>query len=351
MFQAPAPVVEYISPAPAGSLLVQVVENIAPAPAVIQSPAPVVRHISLVPTVFHTPAPVMEFSSPVPAVFPATDVAARVRAEAHVGGLQSSVPEQSSSAHRGDEQAEVPRVTLWLRKRTEGAARIRVKARRSKPLRSVFQAYCRRLGLQESQVCFYFGELLSPDDTPDQPGLEDDTVIETEEVYEEDEDMDEIYGTRSRFPAGFLPMRMCRWYPAGDCRQGWGVDVRSQCERTAPPCSWSRALTISTSTATFSSVGTEPALACGRTQWIIRVVDPFFVVHLLLALLAMFLLALCSLLSLPGPRCSASWPVRIRRTFASEEGFTGRCLHHASVYSAMLGLQCYMLCASLRSFM
>ena len=33
---------------------------------------------------------------------------------------------------------------------------------------------------------------------------------------EEDEDMDEIYA-ESRFPA----MRMCRWFPSGNCRQGW----------------------------------------------------------------------------------------------------------------------------------
>ena len=37
---------------------------------------------------------------------------------------------------------------------------------------------------------------------------------------EEDEDMDEIYA-ESRFPAGFLPMRMCRWFPSENCPQGW----------------------------------------------------------------------------------------------------------------------------------
>ena len=85
------------------------------------------------------------------------------------------------------------------------------------------------MGLQESQVRFFCGELLSPDDTPDRLVFEDDHVIEAEEVYEEDdaeededEDMDEIYGTGSRFPAGFVPMRMCRWFPSGNCRQGWG---------------------------------------------------------------------------------------------------------------------------------
>ena len=42
-----------------------------------------------------------------------------------------------------------------------------------------------------------------------------------EEDEEEEDDLDEIDGTKSRFPAGFLPMRMCQWFPAGDCRQGW----------------------------------------------------------------------------------------------------------------------------------
>ena len=42
-----------------------------------------------------------------------------------------------------------------------------------------------------------------------------------EDEDEEDEDMDEICA-ESRFPAGFLPMRMCRWFPSGNCRQGWG---------------------------------------------------------------------------------------------------------------------------------
>ena len=144
----PEPVVEYIPPAPAGSLLsVPVVECFAPEPAVSQSP--VVEYISLVPAVFHAPA----------------NLPARVRAEVRVGGLQGSVPGQSSTARRGDEEAAMPTVTLWLRKRTEGRSRLRVKARRSLPLRSVFQAYCRRLSLQASQVRIFFGELFSPDDS------------------------------------------------------------------------------------------------------------------------------------------------------------------------------------------
>ena len=47
---------------------------------------------------------------------------------------------------------------------------------------------------------------------------DEDEDEEDEEV--EDEDMDEIYA-ESRFPAGFLPMRMCRWFLFGNCRQGW----------------------------------------------------------------------------------------------------------------------------------
>ena len=170
-----------------------------------------------------------------PAVFHApTDLSARARAEVHVGGLQGSVPGQSSSTHRGHEEAEVPRVTLELWK--DGKARLRVHARRTRPLRSTFQAICRRLELQEAQVRLFNGEvLLSPYDLLDQLGLDDGDVIEAEEV--EDEDMIEIRmrNTWSRFPARFLPMRVCRWYPAGDCLQGMGVHVCSQCERIPPP--------------------------------------------------------------------------------------------------------------------
>ena len=91
-----------------------------------------------------------------------------------------------------------------------------------------FKAYCRRFGLQESQVRFYCDGLLSPEHSPGLLGLEDGDVIEAEEVFAEDEeeedddDHDEFDGTESRFPDGFLPMRMCRWFPSGNCRQGWG---------------------------------------------------------------------------------------------------------------------------------
>ena len=40
---------------------------------------------------------------------------------------------------------------------------------------------------------------------------------EEEEEEEDDDDHDEFDGTVSRFPEGFLPMRMCRWFPSGNC--------------------------------------------------------------------------------------------------------------------------------------
>ena len=51
---------------------------------------------------------------------------------------------------------------------------------------------------------------------------EDEDKEDEEDEEVEDEDMDDIYGTESRFPAGFRPMWMCRWYPNGNCRQGRG---------------------------------------------------------------------------------------------------------------------------------
>ena len=57
----------------------------------------------------------------------------------------------------------------------------------------------------------------TPPASDDEDGDEED-----EEDEEEDEDLDELDDTQSRFPAGFLPMRMCRWFPSGNCRQGWG---------------------------------------------------------------------------------------------------------------------------------
>ena len=77
--------------------------------------------------------------------------------------------------------------------------------RRTRPLRSAFEAHCRRFGLQESQVRFSCDGLLSSDHSPGQLGLEDGDVTEAEEVFEEDEEQeeeedegtDEIDGDRS----------------------------------------------------------------------------------------------------------------------------------------------------------
>ena len=61
--------------------------------------------------------------------------------------------------------------------------------------------------------------------TPPVTGFEDENEEDEEDEEDEDEDegdedVDEIYA-ESRFPAGFLPMRMCRWFPSRNCRQGW----------------------------------------------------------------------------------------------------------------------------------
>ena len=141
----------------------------------------------------------------------------------------------------------MPRVTLWLRKRTEGMARIRVKARWSKPLRSVFQTYCRRLGLQESQVPLFCGELLS-------------TTLQTSSGSRTTTSSRLMRCTRRRrtTKAWTRSMGLGLVFPLGSCPCGCaggsapgtagrvGVHVRSQCERTALPSSWSRALTTST---------------------------------------------------------------------------------------------------------
>ena len=73
------------------------------------------------------------------------------------GRVHGSLPGQSSSSRRGDERAEVPKISLLLRMGTH-SKRYRVPL--TQPLRFVFQAYCRRLGLQESQVRFYCDGLL-----------------------------------------------------------------------------------------------------------------------------------------------------------------------------------------------
>ena len=142
------------------------------------------------------------------------------------GHVHGSLPGQSSSSRREDERAEVPKIRLLLRMGTDSRW---YRVSPMQPLRFVFRAYCKRLGLQGSQVRFYCDGLLSPDHSPNLLGLEDGDVINAEEVFEEeeeeeedDDDHDEFDGTVSRFPEGFLPMRLCRWFPSGNCRQGWG---------------------------------------------------------------------------------------------------------------------------------
>ena len=61
---------------------------------------------------------------------------------------------------------------------------------------------------------------MSGDEDEDVELEEDEEDDEDED--EEDEDMDETYGTESRFFAGFRPMRMCRCFPSGNCRQEMG---------------------------------------------------------------------------------------------------------------------------------
>ena len=66
---SPAPVVEYVSPAPAVShTIAPVVEYISPATAVTRSPQPAVEKFSRARAVFPSPAPVVEHFSPASAV-------------------------------------------------------------------------------------------------------------------------------------------------------------------------------------------------------------------------------------------------------------------------------------------
>ena len=234
--QAPTPVVEYIATAPSVfHVSTLVVEHIAPAPAVLQAPAPVVENIAPVQAVLRAPTPVVEKIAPAPVVQAPMPVVENIVPAPAVIPSPAPVVEHFSpapvvsSAHRGHEEA-VPRVALLLRMGMDGR-RFRVSARRSRPLWSTFDAFCTRLGLQVSQVRFLFNKLsglsISPSDTPDQVGLVDGDLLVAQEVFEEDEeeddydDYDEIDGTESRFPAGFRPMRMCRWFPSGNCQQGW----------------------------------------------------------------------------------------------------------------------------------
>ena len=157
------------------------------------------------------------------------------------GQVHGSLPGQSSSSRREDERAEVPKIRLLLRMGTDS---MRYRVSPTQPLRFVFRAYCRRLGLHESQVRFYCDGLLSPEHSPDLLGLEDGDVIEAEEVFvedeeeeEDDDDHDEFDGTESRFPDGFLTYADVSVVPFRELPARLGVHVRSLCERAAPPVS------------------------------------------------------------------------------------------------------------------
>ena len=84
------------------------------------------------------------------------------------GRVHGSLPGQSSSSRREDERAEVPKSRLLLRMGTDS---MRYRVSPTQPLRFVFRAYCRRLGVQESHVRFYCDGLLSPEHSPDLLGL------------------------------------------------------------------------------------------------------------------------------------------------------------------------------------
>ena len=153
VFQAPTPAVENIAPAPGVQAPTLVEENIAHAPAVLHSPTPVVEYTAPAPAVTHSPTLVVESFAPAPAL-----------SEAPAPGVELFSP-APAVLPRGDE------VTLLFRKTTECRPQLGVHARMTRPLHFAFKAYCRRFGLQESQVRFSCDGLLSPDHSPDQLGL------------------------------------------------------------------------------------------------------------------------------------------------------------------------------------
>ena len=48
------------------------------------------------------------------------------------------------------------------------------------------------------------------------------------EEEEDEEDEDPMVVTQPRFPGGFQPMRMCRWFLSGYCRQGLGCTTSAR---------------------------------------------------------------------------------------------------------------------------
>ena len=178
MSAVPSPVEEYIGPAPAVyAAPAPSVESIAPAPVVYATQAPGVVSLAPAPVLSASPAPGV-YLSPAPAVL-------------RVGGPQGSVPGQSSTSHR---RHDLPLPSGW-RRAEDASGRV----------------YFWHVHTRQTRWTPPVSE-----EVENEEDEEDD-----EDEYEEDEDMDEIYA-ESRFPAGFLPMRMCRWFPSGNCRQGWG---------------------------------------------------------------------------------------------------------------------------------
>ena len=137
-----------------------------------------------------------------------TEGSATISGTAVSGNLQGSLPGQSSTSRRGHD---LP-IPSWWRRAEDASGRV----------------YCWHVHTHQTRW--------TPPVTDDEDEEDEDEEDEEDEEVE-DEDMDEIYA-EFRFPAGFLPMRMCWWFPSG-----MGVFVRSLGERTAPPNSWSRVLT------------------------------------------------------------------------------------------------------------
>ena len=197
VFHWPAPVSEYV----------------APAPEVIHSPAPVSEYVATAPEVIHSSASVVKYISPAPAVFsrawwsatsrtrrfsPRTefnsvswrccfrvfflvvfkglsqDSSSALRGADPAGGPQGLVPGQGSTALRDVDFGVIarrPTTKLWMRK--DGVDRLPVYAV-ALPLPPALQPRGSQ-GIACPLVC---GELLSPDDTPAQGRLEDDHILD-----------------------------------------------------------------------------------------------------------------------------------------------------------------------------
>ena len=207
---APAPVVEFDDPTPAVSCAgpSPVVEFIDPIPAVSHAaPAPVVEFIDPTPAVscassaapvvvFGTPAPAVSLAAPAPvvdsfdptpvvscaasaskAISPATVLSQSPAPVVDWRRLHGSVPEQSSIACRGDDLSLPSR---W-----------------------------RRQDMVDGRV-YYWN--VHTRQTQWQPPVLVSCDVEEDDESEEEDDLDEMDVTQYRFPAGFMPRRMCRWH-------------------------------------------------------------------------------------------------------------------------------------------